>query len=167
MTPPSHPDPAWKRLGDLLTQRRVDLDARYTRRRTFCDETGVDYRVVSDLERARRTNFSTPMIAQLEAAYQLTRGNIGRILHGGDIESAARTTDRLRMEVVEDPEREKTIEEEVGGFSTGPDGAIEAGIAAVEHAPRAYRIDAIKAYRIARAIQQQREEDGGRNVARG
>lgn len=89
MTPPSQPDPAWKRLGDLLIQRRAAIDPRYTKRQTFCDEAEVDYRVVSDIERARRTNFSPPMISALETAYRLTRGNIDRILQGGDLEPAA------------------------------------------------------------------------------
>lgn len=47
------------------------------------------------------------------------------------------------FELINNPDREKTIEEEVEGFRD----ATEAAMAAVEHAPRSYRINAILAYR--------------------
>jgi hypothetical protein len=86
MTSPSDPHQAWRRLADLLIQRRVDIDADYRNRKTFCAERGVDYRVISDLEGARRTNFSRPVVAQIENAYALAAGNLQRILAGGDVE---------------------------------------------------------------------------------
>jgi hypothetical protein len=86
MASPPHPDPAWQRLADLLIKRRVDIDVRYRNRRTFCAETDIEYRVISDIEGSRRTNFSRPMISQIENAYRLTPGNIQRILQGGDLE---------------------------------------------------------------------------------
>jgi hypothetical protein len=86
MAPRPDPDPPWRRLGELLIKRRVDIDHRYRNRRTFCDETRTDYRVVSDIEGARRANFSQPMISHLEGAYRLRSGNIQRILDDGDLE---------------------------------------------------------------------------------
>lgn len=88
MTPPSHPAAAWARLGELLIRRRVQIRPAYAKRSVFCADTGLDYRVVADIEKHRRTNFSPPVIAQLEGGYQLTRGNIERILDGGDLEPA-------------------------------------------------------------------------------
>jgi hypothetical protein len=86
MASPPHPDPAWQRLGDLLIKRRIDLDHRYAKRTTFCAERDVDYRVISDIEAARRPNFSRATLIQIENAYQLAAGNIGRIIQGGDME---------------------------------------------------------------------------------
>lgn len=78
------PDPAWQRLADLLVMRRVELDPRYRNRRTFCEEKQLDYRVISDIESARRTNFSQPMLTAIEVAYGWASGSIQRVLDGGD-----------------------------------------------------------------------------------
>ncbi|MEV4320953.1 hypothetical protein AB0J37_01840 [Microbispora rosea] len=75
----------WKRLGDQLVARRVELNDAWSNRSTFTQDTGVDYRVVYDLEKARRTNFSAAMIRRLEKAYQLRAGAILAILAGDDI----------------------------------------------------------------------------------
>lgn len=88
MTSPSQPDPAWQRLGEMLIKRRVDIDARYRNRRIFCADTDTDYRVISDIESARRTNFSQPMISHLETAYRLKAGNIKRMVLGGELDPA-------------------------------------------------------------------------------
>ena len=69
-------DPSWKRVADLLVSRRINLDPRYQNRRTFCREKGVEYRVISDIEGARRTNFSAPMITAIEVAYQIAEGSV-------------------------------------------------------------------------------------------
>lgn len=78
------PDDAWRRLGDALVARRVQLDTRYSNRSTFADETGVDYRVLFDIENAKRTNFSRKTIAEIELAYGLPVGSIETALKDPD-----------------------------------------------------------------------------------
>ena len=73
-------DPAWQNLAGLLIHRRVQLDPRYRNRRTFCDEKQIEYRVVSDIEGARRSNFSAPMLTALEVAYDIPDGGIKQAL---------------------------------------------------------------------------------------
>lgn len=79
-----YPDHAWQRLADLLIQRRAHLDPKYRNRQAFADEKQLDYRVVSDIEKHRRTNFSAPMIASLEVAYRWAPGSIKTVLAGGN-----------------------------------------------------------------------------------
>lgn len=67
---------AWRQLGALLTARRAEIDPRYVNRRKFCAETGINYKVISDIEGARRTNFSPEMLSALEVAYELEPGAI-------------------------------------------------------------------------------------------
>lgn len=69
-------DPAWQNLARLLTSRRVALDPRYRNRRVFCAEKNLDYRVISDIEGARRDNFSAPMVTAIEVAYEIADGGI-------------------------------------------------------------------------------------------
>jgi hypothetical protein len=73
-------DPAWQHLAGLLVERRVQLAPRYRNRRAFCNEKDLDYRVVSDIENARRDNFSGPMLTALEVAYDIAEGGIRRAL---------------------------------------------------------------------------------------
>ena len=73
---------AWTRLGQLLVERRIDLNPRYKNRRTFCEERGVDYKVVSDIETTKRTNFGRDTIAHLEVGYEVKAGGIQAVLDG-------------------------------------------------------------------------------------
>jgi hypothetical protein len=82
----SDPSQDRQRLGELLIRRRLDLDGRYRNRQVFADERGVEYRIVSDIERARRANFHAVTIAEIERAYELPPGAIGRFLDGGELE---------------------------------------------------------------------------------
>jgi hypothetical protein len=75
---------AWRRLGAMLIQRRTALDPRFHNRGAFCEATGLKYRLVYDIEEARRTNFGTAILAAVEAAYQLPAGAIGRFLSGSE-----------------------------------------------------------------------------------
>lgn len=75
----------WDRLGEQLIARRVDLNAAWSNRKRFTADTGVDYRVVYDLERAKRTNFTPAMLRRLEIAYRLRAGAITAILNGDDL----------------------------------------------------------------------------------
>lgn len=72
--------PAWQNLAGLLVNRRIQLDPRYRNRRAFCDDKRLDYRVVSDIEGARRDNFSAPMLTAIEVAYELAAGAIQQAL---------------------------------------------------------------------------------------
>lgn len=82
---PTYTADAWSRLGDLLVRRRVELDPRYKNRRTFCAEREIEYKVISDIETAKRTNFSGRMLAHLEIAYAIAAGSIDTALRGGEL----------------------------------------------------------------------------------
>lgn len=79
------PDDRWTRLGELLVARRVAVDPRYRNRRTFCEETGLDYRVIGDLENHRRSNFGGETLAAAENGYRLKTGAIRGYLAGGEL----------------------------------------------------------------------------------
>ena len=74
----------WARLGKLLIQRRAQLDPRYMNRRLFADDRGLDYRLVADIERARRQNFEESTLAAIEVAYAWAPDSILRVLADGD-----------------------------------------------------------------------------------
>lgn len=79
MSPAATPA-AWKRLGELLTRRRVELDVRYQNRTTFTDERGLDYRLAYDIEEARRTNFRKGTLAGIANAYAVTADSLLAVL---------------------------------------------------------------------------------------
>jgi hypothetical protein len=83
---PTHPVPAWQRLGELLVRRRIELDTRYANRQKFTAERGVNYRTVSDIETGRRDNYEPRTFAELEVAYGLAPGSISRALAGGELD---------------------------------------------------------------------------------
>lgn len=80
------PDANWKRLGEQLVRRRIELDPRYSNRQLFAAERGVNYRVVSDVERGRRDNYEDGTVTALEVAYAVAPGSIGRALAGGGLD---------------------------------------------------------------------------------
>ena len=81
---------AWERLGELLTQRRTQLDPRYARRTTFAKERGLNYRVAYEVETNRRHNFGDGTLAVIESAYELVPGSLKRTLNDGPLEPAGR-----------------------------------------------------------------------------
>lgn len=81
---PKHASEAWKRLGNLLVARRIDLNVTYRNRRAFAADTNLDYRVLYDIERARRDNYTDSTLAAIEKAYKWAPGSIQRVL-GGDL----------------------------------------------------------------------------------
>lgn len=80
----THTQEAWTRLGEFLLGRRVQLDVRYRNRRAFAADVGLDYRVLYDIESARRTNFSDATKRAIEHAYQIRTGNLDQMLEGGE-----------------------------------------------------------------------------------
>lgn len=80
----SDPQPDWARLGRLLTQRRGQLGSEYLNRQKFCQITGLNERLVSDLENARRDGYRPATKAAVEQAYQWASGSIEKVLAGGD-----------------------------------------------------------------------------------
>ncbi len=79
------PDTArWKRLGELLGRARVELDPRYANRRLFCKETGINYRLTTDVENGLRDNYGRSTKIAIEVAYGWAPGSINRVLDGGD-----------------------------------------------------------------------------------
>jgi len=73
---------SWQRLAGELIDRRVALDSRFSNRRLFCQERGIDYRTVSDLENARRDNYGRQTLAKIERAYEWAPGSVRTILEG-------------------------------------------------------------------------------------
>lgn len=80
------PTDNWKRLGELLVRRRIELDPRYSVRQLFAAERGINYRTVSDIERGRRDNYEDGTLAAVEVAYGVTRGSVAAALNGGSLE---------------------------------------------------------------------------------
>lgn len=87
--PPPHPDGPWVRLGEMLARRRTEIEPRYKNRTLFAEATGLNWRLLHDVERAKRDEFKPETLAALENAYQLAPGAIGRALQGGVLEPAA------------------------------------------------------------------------------
>jgi transcriptional regulator with XRE-family HTH domain len=83
---PPHAAGPWVRLGELLAQRRVEIDPRYKNRSLFADERGLNWRLLHDVERAKRANYAPDTVAALEVAYGLAPGAVGRALDGGELE---------------------------------------------------------------------------------
>jgi hypothetical protein len=82
----SGPSDRWKRLGALLIQRRTQISPRFHSRGAFCEATGLKYRLVYDIEEARRVNFGASTLAAIEAAYQLVPGAVMQFLAGEELE---------------------------------------------------------------------------------
>jgi hypothetical protein len=79
-------DDARERLGRLLVQRRISLAPRYRVRTLFADDVGLHWRLLHDLERNKRSNFTDETLAAVEVAYRWKPGSIARVLAGGDPE---------------------------------------------------------------------------------
>jgi hypothetical protein len=79
----------WKRLGELLVRRRIELDPRYANRQTFTTERGILYRTVGDLEHGARSNYDSSTLAAAEVAYGLQAGAIAAALGGAPLVAAA------------------------------------------------------------------------------
>lgn len=76
----------WRRLGELLTARRVALGG--ANRTRFMEEQGVvkQSRIISDIELGKRTNYERGTLSLIEHVYGWKPGSIERVLRGGDPE---------------------------------------------------------------------------------
>ncbi len=95
MTVRSASQRAWTRLGELLAERREELDARYYSRAVFAEERGINLKLAQDIETSARRNFTPPTLQDVIArAYGVTYASIRAVLDehpGSDLEAAPRT----------------------------------------------------------------------------
>jgi hypothetical protein len=84
-------DAGWAKAGEMLQDRRVELDMRYSNLRLFTDEQGINYRLAWDAEHGARTNYRRPALTSIEVAYGLKRGSFLAAVNGGEIEPAPGT----------------------------------------------------------------------------
>jgi hypothetical protein len=74
---------SWRRLGELLTRRRIELG--YRSRPSFVAARGLSHgRIVSDLETGARSNYDLAPLMEYEIAYHWQPGSIGAVLAGGE-----------------------------------------------------------------------------------
>ena len=85
---------ARKRLGELLTLRRVELDPRYRNRSLFAKEREINLRLAQDIENAARDNFDAPTRAFIALKYGWTADSVDRVLAGGDPVPVERASSR-------------------------------------------------------------------------
>lgn len=72
MPPQGH----WKEVGDVLADRRVQLDHRWANRTAFCRDQQIHPRVAYDVEKGARSNYTAPVRRIIELAYCLDRGSL-------------------------------------------------------------------------------------------
>jgi hypothetical protein len=70
----------WERLAKLLIDRRAELNPAYKSRRKFAAETGLNDRLIADLENARRTDYKAATLRAVEVAYRWAPGSIVRVV---------------------------------------------------------------------------------------
>jgi hypothetical protein len=84
----SYSEQDWERLGRLLMQRRGQLGSQFLNRQEFVRTTGLNERLVYDLENARRTSYRPATVAAVESAYRLPPGFIDKALADASIQTA-------------------------------------------------------------------------------
>lgn len=111
----------WERLGLLLLRRRVHLG--YPNRSAFARDKGLkNDRTLSDLEKAKRTNFGDNTLAHMEVVYEWAPGSIERVLAGGEptpIEETRADTRGIsvRVDLPERSELRSELHQVVDGLS--------------------------------------------------
>ena len=78
----------WRELGIRLKQRRALLDPRWRNRRAFAQDNHLDYRLIYDIEEARRPNFGVTTLTAIAVAYRLAPDSITAFLGGGELDPA-------------------------------------------------------------------------------
>lgn len=81
----------WQQLGQLLEQRRGEIDPRYANLTAFTSERGLDYRLCWDLEHGRRDNYRRLTLSAVEVGYMLEPGVIDAFIAGESETLAAAT----------------------------------------------------------------------------
>jgi hypothetical protein len=76
--------PAWARLGRLLMERRARLNPRWTVRKAFAADVGLNAGLIRDIETAQRDTYTPATLAAVETAYRYAPGSIANVLEGGD-----------------------------------------------------------------------------------
>lgn len=71
---------AWKRLGELLMQRRLHLGQR--NRAQFARDNGISDRLLSDIENGKRTNYDRATLVLIEGMYGWAGGSVAAVLAG-------------------------------------------------------------------------------------
>lgn len=125
---------AQKRLGLLLRQARVELSLRYKDRAVFARETGLNERLLQDVETAYRLRFKEDTKLALEIAYGWEPGSIDAVLAGGDPVRAVRVPARVMA----------LIRDTWGSFDSAPQHVRE--FAGDERWEETYRYDWILDY---------------------
>jgi hypothetical protein len=74
------PRHGWERLARILIDRRGELDPVYKSRLKFAADTGLNERLISDLENARRTSYRGATLRAVEVAYRWAPGSIARVV---------------------------------------------------------------------------------------
>lgn len=80
-----YPAEAWERLGQLLRQRRPQINPRYRVRRVFAEEHHLTDKTIQEIENAYRQTFTDSMLAAIEVAYRLPAGKIREVLQSPDL----------------------------------------------------------------------------------
>ncbi len=74
------PEARWKALAELLIRKRVEISPRYCKRTVFAREHGLNYKLICDIEKHKRRDFSLPTIIAIEQIYKLGPGFIRQFL---------------------------------------------------------------------------------------
>ena len=77
---------AWKRLGRLLAERRIEVGARYRNKNLFAEEREINRRMVWSVETGARDNYGKDTLRAIESAYALVPGSVARTVAGGPLE---------------------------------------------------------------------------------
>lgn len=80
----SYPAEDWQRLGRMLRAQRVALKPEWHNRQKFVNASGLNERLVSDLEKGRRAAYRDSTLDAVENAYQLPQGAIQKALADPD-----------------------------------------------------------------------------------
>lgn len=76
----SYPAEDWLRLGRMLIAQRVALNPEWHNRQKFVNASGLNERLVSDLEKGRRAAYRDSTLDAVENAYHLPQGAIQKAL---------------------------------------------------------------------------------------
>lgn len=96
---------AWKRLGRLLADRRIQVGARYRNKNLFAEERQINRRMLWQVESGERDTYRPDTIRAIESAYELVPGSLARTLAGGALEPSGEARSgppRPRLEAVPD-----------------------------------------------------------------